>query len=186
RYYPTVKWLQRPSNRPFAGITTHDPDGNVFDISQKNMSNRRDVYVENDGKVNPRHIDHFALRTAHPAAMAEFYARVFELTPTNRKENDPNHYLTDGHITLVVMPWDITDYTGTGIISCGMDHIGFRVENLDTCKEDIARIAADNPRLAPEPVTGAEGGALAELFRRSCPLGEHRLADCDGVLIDMH
>src|SRR5262249_41144200 len=25
--YPSVKWLQRPSNRPFAGITTHDPDG---------------------------------------------------------------------------------------------------------------------------------------------------------------
>ena len=35
--YPTVKWLKRPSNRPFAGITTHDPDGNVFDLSQKNM-----------------------------------------------------------------------------------------------------------------------------------------------------
>ena len=28
--YPTVKWLKRPSNRPFAGISTHDPDGNVF------------------------------------------------------------------------------------------------------------------------------------------------------------
>ena len=32
--YPTVKWLQRPSTRPFAGISTHDPDGNMFDISQ--------------------------------------------------------------------------------------------------------------------------------------------------------
>src|SRR5215470_13466895 len=32
--YPTVKWLKRPSTRPFAGITTHDPDGNMFDISQ--------------------------------------------------------------------------------------------------------------------------------------------------------
>src|SRR5712672_4331303 len=49
--YPTVKWLKRPSNRPFAGITTHDPDGNVFDISQKDMANRTSVYVENDGKT---------------------------------------------------------------------------------------------------------------------------------------
>src|SRR5947199_3939364 len=56
--YPSVKWLKRPSNRPFAGITTHDPDGNVFDLSQKDMSNRAAIYVENDGKANPRHIDH--------------------------------------------------------------------------------------------------------------------------------
>src|SRR5213596_195421 len=38
--YPTVKWLQRPSTRPFAGISANDPDGNVFDISQKDMANR--------------------------------------------------------------------------------------------------------------------------------------------------
>ena len=43
KHHPSVKWLQRPSNRPFAGITTHDPDGNVFDISQKDMKNRTSV-----------------------------------------------------------------------------------------------------------------------------------------------
>jgi len=182
-----VKWQQRPANRPFAGITTHDPDGNVFDISQKDMANRRDVYVENDGALNTRYIDHFAMRTMHPTEMAEFYARVFELQPVNRKEGDPNYYLSDGHVTLVIMPWDITDYAGTGIVTCGMDHIGFKVEDVEACKADIARIAADNPRLAPEPVgTGAEGATLEKLFERCCPLGEHRLADCDGVLLDIH
>ena len=45
RDYPNVKWLKRPSNRPFAGITTHDPDGNVFDLSQKDMKNRAAIYV---------------------------------------------------------------------------------------------------------------------------------------------
>ena len=187
RFYPMVKWQQRPSNRPFAGITTHDPDGNVFDISQKDMTNRRDVYVENDGKLNTRYIDHFAMRTMRPTEMAEFYTRVFELTHVNRKEGDPNYYLSDGHVTLVIMPWDITDYAGTGIITCGMDHIGFKVEDVDACKADIQRIGDDNPRLAPAPVgTGAEGDALAKLFQRCCPLGEHRLADCDGILIDIH
>ncbi|HEY4265738.1 MAG TPA: VOC family protein [Micropepsaceae bacterium] len=187
KYYPSVKWQQRPANRPFAGITTHDPDGNVFDISQKDMTNRTDVYVENDGRANPRHIDHFAMRTMHPAEMAEFYSRVFEFAPVNRKEGDRNYCVTDGHVTLVIMPWDITDYAGTGIITCGMDHIGFKVESVDACKADIARIAADNPRLAPEPVgTGAEGGVLEQLFARSCPFGEHRLADSDGILLDIH
>jgi catechol 2,3-dioxygenase-like lactoylglutathione lyase family enzyme len=125
--YPSVKWLKRPSNRPFAGITTHDPDGNVFDISQKDMKNRTSVYVENDGKANPRHINHVAMRTMRPAEMADFFYDVFELAPGNKKPDDRNHYATDGRVTLVIMPWEITDYEGTGIITPGMDHIGFKV-----------------------------------------------------------
>ena len=39
-----------------------------------------------------------------------------------KSAEDKNHYLTDGHMTLVIMPWDITDYDGTGIITQGMDH----------------------------------------------------------------
>jgi catechol 2,3-dioxygenase-like lactoylglutathione lyase family enzyme len=183
--YPSVKWLKRPSNRPFAGITTHDPDGNVFDLSQKDMTNRAAIYVENDGRANPRHIDHVALRTLHPAEMAKFYRNVFELTPKNKDADDPNHYLSDGHITLVIMPWDITAYEGTGIITQGMDHIGFKVESLQALKDDVERIVASNPRLAPAPMTGPEGKKLEALFRRSCPLGQHQMADCDGTLIDV-
>ncbi len=186
--YPTVKWLKRPSTRPFAGVSTHDPDGNMFDISQKNMANRTSVYQEqeNGGKVNARHINHVALRTMRPDDMAEFYRDVFELAPSNKKAGDRNHYLTDGHMSLVIMPWDITDYEGTGICTVGMDHIGFKVESVEALKQDVERIAGDNPLLAPSPVgTGAEGKALLELFRRSCPLGQHQMADCDGVLIDV-
>jgi catechol 2,3-dioxygenase-like lactoylglutathione lyase family enzyme len=180
-----VKWLKRPSNRPFAGISTHDPDGNMFDLSQKDMSNRAAIYVDNDGKPNPRHISHVALRTMHPDDMAEFYAGAFELSPANKTAGDRNHYLTDGHVTLVIMPWDITDYEGTGIITAGMDHIGFKVESVEALKQDVEQLAANNPRLAPAPLSGAEGGALARLFRRSCPLGQHQMADCDGTLIDI-
>jgi predicted enzyme related to lactoylglutathione lyase len=184
--YRTAKWLKRPSNRPFAGISANDPDGNVFDISQKDMKNRTHIYVENDGKANPRHIDHVAMRTLRPAEMADFFHDVFELAPANKQAGDRNHYLTDGHVTLVIMPWDITDYEGTGIITPGMDHIGFKVEDMQAFKRDVEQIAADNPRLAPAPVgTGAEGKKLADLFRRSCPLGQHQLADCDGILIDV-
>jgi hypothetical protein len=35
--YPRLNFLKRPSNRPFAGISTHDPAGNVFDLSQTGM-----------------------------------------------------------------------------------------------------------------------------------------------------
>ncbi len=186
--YPSVKWLKRPSNRPFAGITTHDPDGNVFDLSQKDMANRTAVYVDNTGVANTRHINHVAMRTMNPDDMAVFYRDVFELAPKNvdKKPDDRNHYLTDGHMTLVIMPWDITDYDATGIITPGMDHIGFKVESVETFKADVDRIVADNPRLAPNPVgTGKEGAALDKLFELSCAMGQHRLADPDGILIDV-
>ena len=40
--------------------------------------------------------------------------------------------------------------------------------------------------LAPAPLgTGAEGKALLDLFRRACPLGQHQMTDCDGILIDV-
>src|SRR4026207_1024474 len=44
--YPAVQILKRPSTRPFPGISTHDPAGNLFDLSQKSMENRTSVYVE--------------------------------------------------------------------------------------------------------------------------------------------
>src|SRR5438046_10252281 len=47
--YPGADWVQRPSTRPFAGITANDPVGNVFDLSQKQMATRSGVYLEHDG-----------------------------------------------------------------------------------------------------------------------------------------
>src|SRR6201997_446020 len=87
--YPSVKWLKRPSNRPFAGISTHDPDGNVFDLSQKDMKNRGGLYVEADTQQE-RYINHYAVRTMRPELCAEFYRDVLDLTPLNRAPGDPN------------------------------------------------------------------------------------------------
>lgn len=179
---PSVKWLERPANRPFAGVTTHDPDGNVFDISQRNMKNRTDVYND-ELRLEERYIDHFALRTLHPEEIAAFYADVFELERTNR-DGGPNRYLSDGHITMVIMPWDIRDYAGTGIVSPSMDHFGFRVESLQTFQADLSRVGGGNAYLAPHLLTqGPEDTARRELAERSCPLCQYQLVDVDGVLI---
>lgn len=182
RRYPRVEWLKRPSNRPFAGITTHDPDGNVFDLSQKRMANRTDVYNAGEWRQD-RHISHIALRTLNPEAMAAFYGDVFGFERRNRREGDDNHYVTDGRVTLVLMPWHITDYAGTGIVSPSMDHIGFTVESIAKLKSDVERVSGENPLLAPLQLGGPEGRARLELAQRSCPLGQHYLADPDGVLV---
>jgi len=185
RKYPQIEWLKRPSNRPFAGITTHDPDGNLFDLSQRDMENRRDVYVEMNG-ARERHVSHFALRTLNPDRLAEFYRDVLELEPRNKAEGDRNHYLSDGHITLVVMPWHITDYDGTGISSPALDHIGFTVESVAAFNANLERVVGTNPSLTPQPVgAGPEGKARLELAKRSCPLCQHQLADIDGVMLSI-
>jgi len=183
--YPEVKWIKRPGNRPFAGITTHDPDGNVFDLSQRDMENRKDVYTDAEWEQD-RYIDHFALRTMNPEKCAEFYSDVLELMPGNREEGDDNYYLTDGRVTLVLMPWDIRSYAGTGITRSGPDHFGFKVESIEAFKQDMEAMSDRNPLLTAQPIgKGPEGKARLKLFDESCPIGTYQLSDVDGVLIDV-
>jgi catechol 2,3-dioxygenase-like lactoylglutathione lyase family enzyme len=174
--YPAVQVVKRPGTPPFAGISTHDPAGNVFDLSQPDGSTRVDA-------GHPRRMSHLALRTLHAGAVAEFYAEVFGLK--YEKREDANFYLSDGSVTLVIMPWRITDYEGTGIVRPGPDHIGFHVESLSALKERLQKLGDDNPQLRAQPLTGREGEARLKLFAACCPLGEYRLADVDGVLLDV-
>jgi predicted enzyme related to lactoylglutathione lyase len=181
--YPSIEWVRRPSSRPFAAITTHDPDGNVFDLSQRRAANRKDLYAE-EHPLHDRYISHFGLRTLHPETIAEFYAQLFGFEKREGVNGDGNRYLSDGHVTMVIMPWRITDYEGTGIVSPALDHIGFTVESLETFRADLERIAGDNPLLSPGPVgAGPEGKARLALAERSCPLCRYHLADVDGIFL---
>lgn len=183
--YPKVLWLQRPASRPYAGVTTHDPDGNPFDLSKREMTNRAGVYTE-EKPLQKRHVGHFALRTVNHEETAAFYQEIFELEASRAGSKDPNIYLTDGHITMVVMPWQITDYAGTSIQAPCVDHIGFNVESLEHFKEDVARIGSENPQLAPYPLgLGPESKIRLELAQRSCPLCDHFLADPEAVLLSV-
>jgi predicted enzyme related to lactoylglutathione lyase len=183
--YPSVDVSKRPGNRPFAGVSTHDPAGNVFDLSQRGMENRRDVYEDGDWKQD-RAISHFGLRTVMPEILAQFYVEVFELRAQEKPASDPNYYLSDGKVTLIVMPWKINDYLGSGIERPALEHIGFKVESVETFKKDLDTLIGRNPRLSPSPVgAGPEGSARLKLFEASCPFGKFHLADPDGVLIDV-
>jgi catechol 2,3-dioxygenase-like lactoylglutathione lyase family enzyme len=186
RSYPAVNWLQRPSNRPFAGITTHDPDGNVFDLSQKDMSNRAGVYADGPHPRHERHVDHFGLRTLHPDALATFYADMLELERLPASNGDPSHYLTDGQITLVISPWNIADYAGTSITAPCVDHIGFSVGDVDAFLAHVDKLASENRQIAPYPVgSGPEGKARLELAQRNCRLCTRYIADTDTVLLGL-
>lgn len=185
--YPAISLLERPGGRPFASISTHDPVGNVFGVSQSGMKDHDDIY-EVDGWKQDRVIDHIALRVLQPQKVAEFYVKVFELSPLDNPPQGKNIYLSDGHITLVIIPWTLSDFEGTGISARGMDHIGFRVESLQALKSDMDLVIEQNYRFRPSASVvgrGKEGAARLAMFRKTCPLGCHHMADSDGLLLDV-
>jgi catechol 2,3-dioxygenase-like lactoylglutathione lyase family enzyme len=182
--YPSVRVLKRPGNRPFAGISTHDPAGNVFDLSQQGMENRRDLYTEADQQM-PRRVGHFALRVLEPEKIAEFYRTVFDLTELEKPGTDPNHYLSDGKVTLAIFPWQITDFEGSGIERPALDHIGFKVESMTAFKADLEKYGSTYaPPGDDRPEKNPEREVRHRLFAKCC-FGQLQMSDPDGVLIDV-
>ena len=73
-------------------------------------------------------IHRITIRAMDPAALTQFYIDVYGFKEEEKASEDPNFYLTDGTVTLVLTPWKIKDYYGTEHKAPGMDHIGFKVE----------------------------------------------------------
>lgn len=185
--YPAIEFLDGAGGEPFASLSTHDPDGNVFRLSQRGVNDHDEIY-QREGGTGERALDHFALRVPHPKRVAEFYATVFELSPLDRPSEKDNFYLSDGHLTLVVIPWRLGDFEGTGISARGMDHIGFKVESIAALKADMEAVTERNFRFRPSNTVvgrGKEGAQRLVMFREACPLGCYHMADSDGLLIDV-
>jgi catechol 2,3-dioxygenase-like lactoylglutathione lyase family enzyme len=184
KFDPALTAIKRPPVRPFAAYSGHDPDTNIFDISQKDIGFQEDVYAE-ELEPTARHFSHFAMRTRNAEHCAEFYAEVFELTPLNRKEGDRNYYLTDGSMTLAILQWRMEDYDNMDPQRLGPDHIGFRVESIERVKEDLDDLTGQNPLMRTRALGyGTEGKARLELFK-TCPMGSYHLTDIEGVYIDL-
>lgn len=182
--FPMADHVRRPSTRPFAALSANDPDGNVFDLSQRNSANRDAIYVENTGQQAERCFDHVAIRTLRPDELARFYSDVFDLKEQNKPAGDPNHYMSDGKMTIVLMPWRISNFQGQSILPTGMDHVGLTVESLEAFKADVDEVVGINPCLNTIPVgRGKEQGARLELAKKQYPGADYWLADPDFTLI---
>jgi catechol 2,3-dioxygenase-like lactoylglutathione lyase family enzyme len=179
--YPKVMVGKSPGHVPFAGLRTHDPEGNLFDLSQKGMANVREGYVEK-GWDQSRYLNHIAIRAPEPERLAEFYHEVFELAPVEGLSDQENFYLSDGRVQLVVRAWNPTTYRG---MRAGLDHIGFKVENLEEAKKDIDELARSHPESAPRKIDIGRDGARKLEILAACKLGKHPTADPDGVLVDL-
>jgi catechol 2,3-dioxygenase-like lactoylglutathione lyase family enzyme len=183
--YPQINFAKRPANRGFVGIGTHDPAGTVFDLSQAGMENRRGFYAGDSQDWLPRHISHFMLRAMNPEQLAEFYQRVYGLELVGGAPQNGAYPMTDGRVTLLIAPWNILDYAGTGIERPAIEHVGFAVESLEAFKQDLDQLQESRPELFPSFAKGTTEGARRLEILSACGRGQFQLNDPDGCLLDV-
>ncbi len=179
--YPEVFVARSQGHVPFAGLRTHDPAGNQFDLSQKGMANIREGYLQ-EGWNQPRWINHVAIRTAKPAALAQFYREVFELAIQPDLSNGENFYLSDGKVSLVIRPWDMVSYRG---LWEGLDHIGFKVDGLEKTKQDLDALASSSPTSAHRKIAVGRDGPVRQRNLEGCKMCRLAISDPDGILVDL-
>jgi len=183
--YPDLGVVKRPSNRPFADYSTHDPEGNIFDLMQPGKSNAKGVWLDGERKQE-RWIKHITLRAMNPEKLARFYVDVYQFEYEDKALEDPNFYLTDGKVSFLFAPWKIQDYLGTEHKGPGMDHVGFHVESVEALKNDLAILSKADPEwLAPKSPNLESEYAVVLRLLQSCRYGEHQLSDPEGNLIDV-
>jgi len=189
RKYPTVEWVKRSGMRPYAQVGIHDPEGQVVDINQKDLDKKHSevktdgLYLEED-RDQERHIEYLALRTMNVEHCAEFYHDVFQMTPLNRQEDDDSYSLTEGRVTLKLMPWKITDYDGVDANRPMLDHIGFRVEDADKVHEEIVEYVGQYPPSnAPCWLldTRKKDIRRAKMLKKAAPDSKYQYSDSNGV-----
>jgi predicted enzyme related to lactoylglutathione lyase len=185
--HPGSNIIKRPSTRPFASFSGHDPDGNVFDLAQKKADTRTAIYAEQAESSwhQDRYINKFAIRTMHADAIADFYMDVFKFEPLNKKTDVAGHHMTDGRVTLSIMPWSIPIFDDMNIKRPGADHLGFKVENIDTFKQHIQHVAGENFHLSPVPLGGGKESEVRRKFFQNNATGKFQMADPDGNWIDV-
>ncbi len=185
--WPGSDLVKRPSTRPFAAYSGNDPDCNVFDLAQKKDDKRSNIYAEAAAESwNPdRYLNKFAIRTRNVDQVAEFYMDVFELTPTNTESESSARHLTDGRVTLSILPWSIGAFVGMAIHRAGPEHIGFKVESIEALKDDIVTATGGNQYLAPVKLGGSKEADMRHDFFKRSATGTYQLTDPDGTWIDV-
>ena len=127
---------------------------------------------------------HTMLRVLDLELSLKFYCDILGLNMGNREEGDENYYVSDGHMTVVLAPWDITKYANTGISRSGPDHFVFKVESIEKFKESYTAMVERNQNLTPPGVgVGPEGKARLGMLTQSAPYAKHFLSDLDNVFL---
>ena len=179
-----LQYVVRPSVRPNAAVSAHDPDMIIFDLAERNSGKAQDIFAENTGELPQRYINHIVLRSREAERSAEFYSEVFELTVSN-DHADGNWRLSDGRVSLVIMPWSMNNFIGHDPMPPQIDHFGFKVESVAAIRKEMDDLIGVNPQFVTRPLGYGEEGAARLGLLKQCPVGEFHLTDIEGVTIDV-
>lgn len=99
-------------------------------------------------------IRHLAIVVRDPAKLAKFYQDVFEMTLLGEPAASGAHYVTDGYVTLALLPHKLG-----ASAAHGLNHFGFSVASrVDTMKKLVdAGTEEPKPRPADRPYAEYRG-----------------------------
>jgi catechol 2,3-dioxygenase-like lactoylglutathione lyase family enzyme len=109
-------------------------------------------------------IRHLAILTRRPAELAEFYCNVFEMEVIRSEANGTIQYLSDGYLTVAILPHRVD-----GQATPGLNHFGFVVDDVGEIGKRITDAGYPGPGKRPA----------------DRPFAEYRCADIDGNLFDL-
>ena len=113
--------------------------------------------------ARPR-IRHLAIFARSPKKMAQFYQQAFAMEVINKAKDDTAFFLSDGYLTLAVLPHRLE-----GEAAAGLNHFGFEIEDLDAVRQKLADFGVEMPKARP-----------AER-----PYAEYRACDPEGNQFDL-
>jgi catechol 2,3-dioxygenase-like lactoylglutathione lyase family enzyme len=176
---------------------THDTEGSIFAITEKNGEPReftrettKNFARWSDGNPKERNIHHYAIRTRNIEKVAQFYHEVFGFTHSQGKDGDTNHYLSDGRVSLMLIPWTLDVYAGISVTGRGPDHIGFKVEDAALVEKEIESFFSHySPGQSPIWVLttlnekSEESQIRAAMIAKQCPMTTYSFTDKDGTFV---
>jgi|SRR5580658_2726849 catechol 2,3-dioxygenase-like lactoylglutathione lyase family enzyme len=109
-------------------------------------------------------IRHLALFARNPEKVAKFYERVFEMEIVHKTPTSGAYFVSDGYITLAVLPHKLK-----GSSPVGLNHFGFHVDDIEKFAQRISAEGLEAPDKRPD----------------DRPYAEQRACDPEGNMFDL-
>jgi catechol 2,3-dioxygenase-like lactoylglutathione lyase family enzyme len=112
-------------------------------------------------------IRHIAIMSRDTDKLAQFYKDVFEMEEVHRSkgvDGIPAVYLSDGYLTLAVLPCSLKRES-----PAGFNHFGFQIDNTAEYSSRIVAYGLEEAQPRPS----------------NRPFAEHRACDPDGNMFDL-
>lgn len=109
-------------------------------------------------------IRHLAVFARDPEKVAKFYCDIMEMELVHSMPDLNAHFVSDGYITLAILPHRVD-----GSAVCGINHFGFHVESTAEIAKRLADAGLETPKARPS----------------DRPYAEHRAADPEGNMFDL-